>query len=165
MNKIILQVWDKMVEKLNAEALREALKEILESNDSPSTQEEICQKLTSMGFKVTQSTVSRMLKKIGATKTSIQGSLGYILLESEFRQPLPTSEIKEQVVSCEHNYNMIVLRTSPGSASLIARLLDYHFGKKFLGSIAGDDTIFLAPKSVEQIGDLHEDIAQFLRLR
>jgi transcriptional regulator of arginine metabolism len=47
---------------------------------------------------------------------------------------------------------MIVVHTSPGSASLIARFLDYrHKETEILGTVAGDDTIFIVPKSIKRI--------------
>ena len=52
---------------------------------------------------------------------------------------------------------MVVIRTSPGAAQLIARLLD-SLGKKegVLGTIAGDDTIFIAPADLDKIDDVRQ---------
>ncbi|MFT6910461.1 MAG: transcriptional regulator of arginine metabolism [Oleiphilaceae bacterium] len=54
---------------------------------------------------------------------------------------------------------MVIIRTSPGAAQLIARLLD-SLGKKdgVLGTIAGDDTIFIAPADVSNIEDTRKRV-------
>jgi transcriptional regulator of arginine metabolism len=58
-----------------------------------------------------------------------------------------------------HNNVMVIIRTSPGAAQLIARLLD-SLGKKdgVLGTIAGDDTIFIAPADVSTIEDTRKRV-------
>ena len=51
----------------------------------------------------------------------------------------------------QDNGAMIVINTTPGSASLVARHLDSRGGENILGTIAGDDTIFVAPKKLSEI--------------
>ena len=60
--------------------------------------------------------------------------------------PATSSPLKNLVLDIDHNDFVIVIKTSPGAAQLIARLLD-SIGKPegILGSIAGDDTIFVTP--------------------
>jgi transcriptional regulator of arginine metabolism len=56
---------------------------------------------------------------------------------------------------------MIIIRTSPGAAQLIARLLDsLSQTDGVLGTIAGDDTIFIAPTDIEAIEDTCEKIEE-----
>jgi transcriptional regulator of arginine metabolism len=56
------------------------------------------------------------------------------------------------VLEIEHNEVMIIIQTSPGAAQLIARLLDsLSKSDGVLGTIAGDDTIFIAPTDLSKI--------------
>ena len=73
-------------------------------------------------------------------------------LPPELGVPTTKSPLRQLVLDIEHNDVMIIIRTSPGAAQLIARLLD-SVGKTegVLGTIAGDDTIFIAPTSVKNI--------------
>ena len=83
-------------------------------------------------------------------------------LPAELGVPTAKSPLRQLVLDIEHNDVMIIIRTSPGAAQLIARLLD-SLGKSdgVLGTIAGDDTIFIAPTkvtSMEQTVQTLEDM-------
>jgi transcriptional regulator of arginine metabolism len=118
----------------------------------PSSQEELVQKLEKASFHVTQSTVSRDLRKLGAVRTvDRENRTVYRLDEANKWQSIPepvVTGMQKLVEQIHSNGYQIVLRTQPGSASLIARFLDSHFNDEILGTIAGDDTIFVAPKKV-----------------
>jgi transcriptional regulator of arginine metabolism len=69
--------------------------------------------------------------------------------------------LRQLVLDIEHNESMVIIRTSPGAAQLIARLLD-SVGKAegVLGTIAGDDTIFIAPLKVSDIEHTMKNMRQ-----
>ncbi len=145
--------------KARLDALRELLKQ-----GTLSTQDELREKLEKQSFRVTQSTVSRDLRKLGAVKAiDPDGRTLYRLPEEDGAISLraPLSDLVHDVQS---NQSMIVIHTSPGSASLIARYLDRTRPGGILGTIAGDDTIFVAPsgrRSIQStIQDLQEAIAE-----
>jgi transcriptional regulator of arginine metabolism len=129
----------------------EFLRDLLEKGE-PSSQEELVQKLEKASFQVTQSTVSRDLRKLGAVRAvDYENRTVYRLGELGKWQAIPepvVSGMQKLVEQIQSNGYQIVLRTQPGSASLIARFLDTHFNNEILGTIAGDDTIFVAPKKV-----------------
>lgn len=129
------------------------LKEILFSG-SASTQDEIRDALARRKFSVTQSTVSRDLKRIGAIKTiDVEGRTVYRLGEELLNAPVPApvaNSIKELVADVSSNGVLIVVHTSPGSASLVARHIDSSLSGEILGTIAGDDTIFVAPADIRR---------------
>jgi transcriptional regulator of arginine metabolism len=128
------------------EALRELLKQ-----GTLSTQDELREKLGKMRFQVTQSTVSRDLRKIGAVKAiDPEGRTVYRLPEEAF-EPVVASQLSDMVRSIQANQSMIVIHTTIGSASLVARHLDLVKPAEILGTIAGDDTIFVAPNSRHSI--------------
>lgn len=112
-----------------------------------SSQAEIASALQQAGFRnVNQSKVSRMLAKFGAIRTRNAKMEMVYCLPSELSVPSTSSQLKNLVLDIDYNDVLIVVHTSPGAAQLIARLLD-SFGKAegILGTIAGDDTIFITP--------------------
>lgn len=112
-----------------------------------SSQSEIVEALKQQGFEsINQSKVSRMLSKFGAVRTRNAKQEMVYCLPAELGVPTISSPLKNLVLDIDHNECMIVIRTSPGAAQLIARLLD-SIGKTegILGTIAGDDTIFITP--------------------
>lgn len=139
-----------------------ALKAIIRTN-TVSTQEEICTQLINQGFHVNQSKVSRLLRKVSALKKeNEQGKIVYQL--SKEPAPPPTqSPLANLVLDICANESLIVVRTSPGSASLIARMLDYHpTESQILATLAGDDTIFVTPKTIQNIQEALEEVKRLL---
>ncbi|MEI5640772.1 MULTISPECIES: transcriptional regulator ArgR [unclassified Pseudoalteromonas] len=134
------------------EALIKAFKAILKEENSGS-QGEIVEALKEQGFdNVSQSKVSRMLSKFGAVRTRNAKQEMVYCLPAEMSVPTAKSPLRQLVVDIMHNEMMIIIRTSPGAAQLIARLLDsLGTADGVLGTIAGDDTIFIAPAKISEI--------------
>ena len=132
-----------------------ALRDLLGEGDA-STQEELADALFKKRFDVTQSTISRDLRKIGAVKAIDQSGrtvyrlpiLGEI---GESSKANYSTGLRGLMLDIAHNGAMIVIHTTPGSASLLARFLDQTKPHGILGTIAGDDTIFVAPRSIKQL--------------
>lgn len=121
------------------------LKKILESGKN-STQEEIREMLEAKGFDVNQSTISRDLKKLGSIKgTDNKGRTTYRLSDTANETSFLAQSMTDLILGITHNDSLIVIQTTPGSASLVARQLDINKPAGILGTIAGDDTIFVAP--------------------
>lgn len=130
------------------------LKELLLDGDA-STQEELVGELRQKKFDVTQSTISRDLRKLGAMKAiDPQGRTIYRLSDSGPVAQIPQAGLRNLIVDIQHNGSLIVIHTSPGSASLVARQLDIMRQLGILGTIAGDDTVFVAPSSPLKIKQL-----------
>lgn len=144
--------------------LLDALKDLLMSRKA-SSQEAICGALEKLGYDVNQTKVSRLLRKVGATKVlNAQGQAVYSLP----REPAPPSmsmRIQDLILDIAANETMVVIFTSPGCASMVARVLDYNqITTEILGTIAGDDTIFVAPKTIKDIRKLLAEIRGLLQL-
>lgn len=121
------------------------LKKILESGKN-STQEDIREMLEAKGFDVNQSTISRDLKKLGSIKgTDSKGRTTYRLSDTSNETSFLAQSMTDLILDITHNDSLIVIQTTPGSASLVARQLDINKPAGILGTIAGDDTIFVAP--------------------
>lgn len=136
-------------------------KELL-SQERFSSQGEIVTALQQLGFtNVNQSKVSRMLTKCGAVRTRNSRMEMVYCLPAELSVPSSSSPLKNLVLDIDHNAFVVVVKTSPGAAQLIARLLD-SMGKPegILGTIAGDDTIFITPTSNIGITQLMQNVQE-----
>lgn len=141
------------------DALIKAFKDILKT-ESFGSQGDIVSALKQANFdSISQSKVSRMLSKFGAVRTrNARGDMVYCL-PPELGMPTAKSPLKQLVLDIVHNNVMVIIRTSPGAAQLIARLLDsLSHTDGVLGTIAGDDTIFIAPADISEIEDLRQRV-------
>ncbi|WP_025217872.1 transcriptional regulator ArgR [Mannheimia varigena] len=141
--------------------LSEAFKSLLRE-EKFSSQSEIVAALQEMGFEnINQSKVSRMLSKFGAVRTRNTKMEMVYQLPVELSVPTTSSPLKNLVIDIDYNDALIVVKTSPGAAQLIARLLD-SMGKAegILGTIAGDDTIFITPVRQVLVEDLIKNITE-----
>ena len=114
-----------------------------------SSQEELADRLGSLGFAVTQATISRDLEQIGAVKVRRDGQISYALPETvrNGASPRLAAVFREWVSSVEAAANLVVIKTPPGSAHLVGVALDNSNLPEIVGTICGDDTIFVACRS------------------
>ncbi len=131
------------------ENLHEILRGLVGSGFS-GNQQKMCSVLKEHGFKVNQSTVSRALRRIGAVKSSGPNGRGYELQPPKI-SPDFSRGIASLVHSFDHNGMMIILHTTPGAAMFVAGFIDRACGEHAMGTVAGDDTIFVAPSSLDAI--------------
>ena len=110
------------------------------------SQEELAERLAGLGFAVTQATVSRDLEQIGALKVRRAGQLSYALPDQVQAPAAPrlATLLRDFARSIETAANLIVIKTPPGSAHLIGVALDQSGSSEVVGTICGDDTIFVA---------------------
>jgi len=115
------------------------------------TQEELARKLKESGFNVTQATVSRDIRQMNLKKTSVNGKKScYVMVKEE--APLTGAykrALKESLVSVDAAMNLLVLKTQPGMAMAVAAAVDALNFEEIVGTIAGDDTIMVAIRTVE----------------
>lgn len=111
-----------------------------------SSQEELGERLGQLGFAVTQATISRDLEQIGAVKVRRSGRLSYALPDQMQTAPGPRlgAVFRDFVRSIDTAANLVVIKTPPGSAHLIGVALDQSGLPEIVGTICGDDTIFVA---------------------
>ncbi|HVE44347.1 MAG TPA: arginine repressor [Gammaproteobacteria bacterium] len=137
-----------------------ALQELLRQK-TVKTQEDICVALKKKGFPINQAKVSRLLHRIGAVKMTENEETVYCL-PAEQMTVSPKDTLKQLILNVSHNETTVVIQTAPASAQLVARLLDLKQQPAILGTVAGDDTIFIAPVSVKEIKSLFEQIYRSL---
>ena len=121
-----------------------------------SSQEELADRLSQLGFAVTQATISRDLDQIGAVKVRRGGQLSYALQDQP--QGIASSRLaallRDFVLSIDAASNLLVIKTPPGSAHLIGVALDQSDLTEIVGTICGDDTIFVACRSPNEAAAL-----------
>lgn len=151
-----------MAERIDTQARLQALRKLLVKEDA-STQDELRDELEKLDYEVNQSTISRDLRKLGAIKMiDSSGRTVYRIAEEMARVTAP-SGLGSLITDIEHNGVMIVVHTSPGSASLVARQIDQlRSANAVLGTIAGDDTVFVCPRNPKDISSLLKRIERVL---
>jgi transcriptional regulator of arginine metabolism len=114
-----------------------------------SSQEQLVELLARAGVAATQATVSRDLEEIGAVKVRVPGveRLVYAVPELPKDQVAPVDHLRrvlgEWVVDIATSGNLVVLRTPPGSAHVVASALDRAGLEGAIGTVAGDDTVLV----------------------
>jgi len=113
------------------------------------TQQELAAALRERGFKTTQATISRDVAELGLIKADRQGTVAYALpprlIEAETSgEDRLRALLRDLPVEVREAGLLLVVRTLPGSAHPIAAALDRARWLEVVGSVAGDDTVFVA---------------------
>jgi transcriptional regulator of arginine metabolism len=132
-----------------------AIRRLLDSHFVTS-QGELRELLQGAGFSVTQATLSRDLELLSAVKVpSSVGRAHYAVPDPasgylESRDPARLARtLADMVESMDYSGNMVVIRTPVGAASYIARAIDRSGLDSVLGTVAGDDTVFVVTRAVD----------------
>ena len=133
---------------------QQALIRIIE-NAEVSSQTQLQKLLAKEGIKAAQVTVSRDLEEVGAIKVrSSSGDTVYAIATFEPARRATSDQLRrvmsEWVAEVSHSGQMVVLRTPPGCAHVVASALDRAAPNGLLGTVAGDDTIICV--ATENVG-------------
>lgn len=132
---------------------RRELIRILRSH-SASSQGDIVAQLKAAGHAATQATISRDLQAIGALKVHVDSGHVYRLPDEVPRAGGDlmvrnlARTLDEFALELKAAGNVVVIRTAPGHAAAVARSIDLTDNDEIVGTIAGDDTIFVATPDV-----------------
>ena len=130
------------------------------------TQEELADLLEKNGFRVTQATVSRDIREMKLSKISDgKGRQKYVALTKEDSHlgDKFLRVLQEGFVSMDMAQNILVVKTVSGMAMAVAAAIDAMRLSEIVGSIAGDDTIFVAVRTVDETYELLHKIHGFIR--
>jgi len=129
-------------------------------------QDDVLKALAKEGYSVTQATLSRDMKQLKVAKaTNMSGKYFYVLPnETMYKRVSSPKRAAEMLLtsgfmSVNFSGNMGVIKTRPGYASSLAYNIDNSGIQAILGTIAGDDTIFIVIKE----GSLYEEVIEELR--
>lgn len=112
------------------------------------SQSQLVELLAGVGIEATQATVSRDLEEMGAVKVRVPGGESvYAVPELPHDRKAPDDHLRrvlgDWVVEVTHSANLVVLRTPPGSAHVVAAALDRSDLDGVVGTVAGDDTLIV----------------------
>ncbi len=142
---------------MTKQARQFAIKEIV-STHRISSQGDLRRELRKQGWSVTQATLSRDLKELGMGKVATGEMQQYVLQpagETQILRPL----IGAQVLAIDANESLIIVRTLPGSASVVGEYVDSLHQPEILGTLAGDNVLLVIPQSGKKI----RSILKFLK--
>ncbi|WP_028115821.1 transcriptional regulator ArgR [Ferrimonas senticii] len=127
-------------------------------------QQEMVEALKAQGFNdVSQSKVSRILNNIGAVRTRNAKKETVYCVPGEIAVPAIDVPLASLVSDIDFNDYLVVIKTTPGGAQVVARLLDsLGRGDGILGCVAGDDTMFVTPTRNTSIERLYQTIKTVL---
>ena len=152
--------------KQNESNLVQAFRVLLKEQNYGS-QGQLAQALSQQGFdNMSQAKISRLLSKLGAVKTRNANNEMIYILPDELAVPKSKQSIESVVLSVKHNNMQIILKTGIGGAPLISRMLD-SMGEAagILGTLAGDDTIFIAPVEASRIDEISQSVRDLLGVK
>ena len=125
------------------------------------TQEDLASALRSLGFKVTQATISRDIRELRLVKVASKNG-GFKYAKPE-KHEIAVSErlariLTDSMVNVDFSGNIIVVKTISGSANVAAEAIDNLGWTEILGTIAGDNTIFIVVRDEADTAEISERI-------
>ena len=125
---------------------QEAIKELIQNHpiEDQETLVEMIKK--KYGIEANQSIISRDLRQLGVSKHLVNNKMIYELKEHDASREI----LRLAIIDIEHNETLIVIKTLPGLADFVGDYLDMHEELPILGNIAGENTVFVAPKAKDQ---------------
>lgn len=129
------------------------------------TQDELLTRLKDEGYKATQATISRDIKDLRLVKTlGSDGKYRYVSAaknSTDIRSNF-SSLFASSVNSIDFAQNIVVIKTLSGMAQAVCAALDSNDYKAVVGTIAGDDTIFIACRSSQLAVNLTEELKKLI---
>lgn len=125
--------------------------EIIQKNEVE-TQDELSELLEKDGFRVTQATVSRDIRELKLTKIPTAGGRQKYAVITDAPENLSKKYervLREGFLSMDMAQNILVIKTVSGMASAVCAAIDAMKMREIVGSIAGDDTIMCAIRTVD----------------
>jgi len=126
-----------------------AIKQII-ANRTINTQSELASAMRKEGFKTTQATLSRDMKELGIAWVYTPSGAKYMLNPEQEEERL-TTLIGMEIENIEANETVVVVKTLPGRAQGVAEIIDHLRLPSVLGTLAGDNTVFILPRSTKNI--------------
>ncbi len=147
---------------------RHAVLQQLLREQSIRSQADLQAALSEQGVEVSQATLSRDIKELGFVKTPLP--------DERYQYVAPKQQVQQRryerlalsfrhfVTSYDHAENLVVVKTTAGSAPAVAEDLDAMPWEEVLGTVAGDDTILVVVRSANAVQQLHERFQHLLGL-
>lgn len=130
------------------------------------TQEELVERLLAAGYSVTQATISRDIRELKLTKVPVGDGARqkYTLLQGETNlYQKYVRVLQDGLLKLEQAENLLVIKTISGMAMAVAAAIDKLEISGVVGTIAGDDTVMCAVRSVGEVPGVRDRIAELVR--
>lgn len=122
-------------------------------------QQELVQKLQELyGIETNQSIVSRDLRTLNIGKRDVQGRLIYETSNQDVRRDI----MRSAILDVQHNETMLIVKTLPGLADFTAEYIDQQELDDVLGTLAGENTVFIVPRSIKTITTAYKNLCKAL---
>ena len=150
-----------MTEDFSAQKRQDAIVDLLKKV-AVSDQNQLVELLKKYhGIETNQVTVSRDLRKLGVVKQLINDTLVYNLPQTNVK----TEILRLALVDISYNEGMIVIKTHPGLAAFVGDYIDQNQELEVLGSLAGENAVFVVPKSTKKIKNIYEALCENLNFK
>jgi transcriptional regulator of arginine metabolism len=152
---------------LKKKARQNIIKNIIETKKI-STQDELMKELSKKGIKINQPTISRDLREMSVIKAA--KGFGRFVYQMPAEVEVDLDEFRHKflnlVLGIEHTDNLILIKTFPGEAQGLGKIIDNARLESILGTVAGDDTILVVVDkeiNVRKVLKIFEDVKKGLR--
>src|SRR5579864_1321624 len=134
------------------------------SGQPVASQDELRRRLSHLGVRVTQATLSRDFRELRLVKTT-DGYRPLSAAAADESSPVPqlARALKEFLLDIRPAQNMLVLKTPPSGAQPLAAAVDAEHWKEVAGTLAGDDTVLIICSSRNSCAAVHKRVEEMLR--
>ena len=135
---------------------QEAILQLIEQ-ENIGTQDELMQKLAAMGYSVTQATVSRDIKALKLVKSPVaDGQYRYAAVKQEMQDVSGKyyAILTQSILHADFAGNMVAIKCYSGMANAACAAVDHMSSDKIVGTLAGDDTIFVLCRDPQGAADV-----------
>ena len=135
---------------------QEAILQLIEQ-ENIGTQEELMQKLAALGYTVTQATVSRDIKALKLVKSPVaDGQYRYAAVKQEMQDVSGKyyAILTQSILRADFAGNMVAIKCYSGMANAACAAVDHMSSDKIVGTLAGDDTIFVLCRDAQSAEDV-----------
>lgn len=150
-----------MTDKQTPRERQEAIKELLQKERLSDQKQIVTLLKKEYGIETNQAVVSRDLRRLRVVKKEMNQVMVYTLPTTD----VVTEILKLAIVDIEHNEVMVVIKTHPGLADFVGDCLDQHADLDIIGSLAGENVVFVTPRSIKRIVETYQSICMMLHFK
>lgn len=145
----------------NIQTRQEAIKSLIKSH--PVENQEMLVDLLKKEYEIetNQSVVSRDLRELGVTKHKFKDVMIYELKEIDINKEI----LRLGVIDVVHNESLIIVKTLGGLAPFVGDFLDQHMSQGILGTLAGENVVFVSPSSTKNIAKIYEAVCLLMHFK
>ncbi|ACF14732.1 arginine repressor, ArgR [Chloroherpeton thalassium ATCC 35110] len=132
------------------------IKELI-SGQTVSSQYELLSELKSVGIEITQATLSRDCAELGIVRM-YSGDSYKLSIPASGEKNVIKNLIGVEILSIQANEIFVIIKTLPGRASGVASFIDSFENPMIIGTLAGDDTVMVIPKTIKETKKVHQFI-------